>query len=44
MVGPQHLISENPLVAAMHGQGVGAIELNEVVAILYSLKGEVLRT
>ncbi|MES2960392.1 MAG: group 1 truncated hemoglobin [Pseudomonadota bacterium] len=30
-------------VAAMQGQGVGAAEINEVVAIMYSLKGEVLR-
>lgn len=30
-------------VAAMQGQGVGGAEINEVVAIMYSLKGEVLR-
>lgn len=31
-------------VAAMQGQEVGAAEVNEVVAILHSGKGEVLRT
>ena len=31
------------VVAAMQGHGVGAAEVNEVVGILYSLKGEVLR-
>ena len=42
-------ISETELVAtiddvvdALNAQGVGAAEANEVVAILYSLKGEVL--
>jgi hemoglobin len=30
-------------VAAMQGLGIGATEVNEVVALLYSLKGEVLR-
>ena len=30
-------------VAAMQGQGIGATEVNEVVGILYSFKGEVLR-
>ncbi len=30
-------------VAAMQGHGVGPTEVNEVVAILYSLKGDVLR-
>lgn len=29
------------VVAAMNGHGVGAAEVNEVVAILYSLKGDV---
>lgn len=32
------------IVAALHAQGTGAAEVNEVVGILYSLKGEVLRT
>jgi len=27
----------------MQGQGIGATEVNEVVGILYSFKGEVLR-
>ena len=30
-------------VAAMQGQGIGAVEINEVVGILYSFRGEVLR-
>ena len=30
-------------IAAMQGQGVGGAEINEVVAIMYSLKSEVLR-
>jgi hemoglobin len=43
-ISEQELIATiDDFVAAMHGQGVGAAELNEVVAILYSLKGEVLR-
>lgn len=31
------------IVASLNAHGVGAGEVNEVVAILYSLKGEVLR-
>lgn len=32
------------IVAALQTQGIGATETNEVVGILYSMKGEVLRT
>ena len=32
------------IVAALQAQGIAAPEVNEVVGILYSLKGEVLRT
>jgi len=40
----QELIAAiDDFVAAMQGQGIGAAEVNEVVAILYSFKGEVLR-
>jgi len=43
-ISEQELIATiDDFVAAMQGQGVGATEVNEVVAILYSLKGEVLR-
>lgn len=43
-VSEQELIATiDDFVAAMQGQGIGATEVNEVVAILYSLKGEVLR-
>lgn len=31
------------IVAALNAQGTGATEVNEVVGILYSMKGEVLR-
>ncbi len=37
------LATMDDIVAALNGQAVGATEVNEVVAILYSLKGEVLR-
>lgn len=30
-------------VAALQARGIGLTEVNEVVAVLYSLKGEVLR-
>lgn len=40
----QELIAAiDDFVAAMQGQGVGATEISEVVGIMYSLKGEVLR-
>ncbi|MDP1902617.1 MAG: group 1 truncated hemoglobin [Rubrivivax sp.] len=40
----QELIAAiDDFVAAMQSQGIGAAEVNEVVAILYSFKGEVLR-
>jgi len=43
-INEQELIATiDDFVAAMQGQGVGTTEINEVVAILYSLKGEVLR-
>ena len=43
-ISEQELIATiDDFVAAMLGQGVGATEVNEVVAILYSLKGDVLR-
>jgi hemoglobin len=43
-ISEQELIATiDDFVAAMQGQGVGATEINEVVAILYSLKGDVLR-
>ncbi len=43
-INEQELIATiDDFVAAMQRQGVGATEVNEVVAILYSLKGEVLR-
>lgn len=32
------------IVAALQAQGIGPAEVNEVVGILYSMKGEVLRT
>lgn len=44
-ISEQELVATiDDFVAAMQGRGVGATELNEVVAMLYSLKGEVLRT
>lgn len=44
-INEQELIATiDDVVAALQGQGIGATEVNEVVAILYSLKGEVLRT
>lgn len=43
-ISEQELIATiDDFVAAMQSQRVGATEINEVVAILYSLKGEVLR-
>lgn len=43
-ISEQELIATiDDFVAAMQAQGSGATEVNEVVAILYSLKGEVLR-
>ena len=43
-ISEQELIATiDDFVAAMQDQRVGATEVNEVVAILYSLKGEVLR-
>ena len=43
-ISEQELIATiDDFVAAMQGRGIGAAEVNEVVAILYSLKGEVLR-
>ena len=31
------------IVAALQGQGIGPVEVNEVIGILYSLKGDVVR-
>ena len=43
-ISEQELIGAiDDIVAAMQAQGVGAAEVNEVVGILYSLKGEVMR-
>jgi hemoglobin len=43
-ISEQELIATiDDFVAAMQGQGVGTTDVNEVVAILYSLKSEVLR-
>jgi hemoglobin len=43
-ISEQELIATiDDFVAAMKDQGAGAAEVNEVVAILYSLKAEVLR-
>lgn len=43
-ISEQELIATiDDFVAAMQGLGVGAGEVNEVVAVLYSLKGDVLR-
>lgn len=40
----QELIAAiDDFVAALQAQGVGQTEINEVVAILYSFKGDVLR-
>ena len=36
------LATMDDIVAALHGHGVGAAEVGEVVAILYALKDEVL--
>jgi hemoglobin len=43
-ISEQELIATiDDFVAAMQGQGVGDNEVNEVVAILYSLKADVMR-
>ncbi len=43
-INEQELIATiDDFVTAMKGQGLASTEVNEVVAILYSLKGEVLR-
>ena len=43
-ISEQELIATiDDFVAAMQGRGIGAAEANEVVAILSSLKGEVMR-
>lgn len=43
-ISEQELVAAmDDFVAAMKDHDVGATEINEVVAILYSLKGEVLR-
>ena len=43
-ISEQELVASiDDFVAALKGQGVGATEVNEVVAILYSLKDDVLR-
>lgn len=43
-ISEQELIATiDDFVAAMKSQSIGATEVNEVVAILYSLKGDVLR-
>lgn len=39
----EFMAATDDIVAAMNEQGVGQPEINEVVGILYSLKGEVLR-
>lgn len=43
-INEQELVATiDDFVAAMQAQDIGATEINEVVAILYSLKAEVLR-
>lgn len=43
-IGEQELVAAmDDIVAAMQSHGAGAAEVNEVVGILYSLRGEVLR-
>lgn len=43
-ISEQELIATiDDFVAAMQSQGLAAPEVNEVVSVLYSLKGEVLR-
>lgn len=43
-ISEQEMIATiDDFVAAMHDRDVGATEVNEVVAILYSLKGDVIR-
>ncbi len=39
----EFLATMDDIVAALHSHGVGAVETGEVVAILYLLKGDVLR-
>jgi hemoglobin len=44
-ISEQELVATiDDFVAAMQGHGVGPAEVNEVVGILFSLKGEVMRT
>jgi hemoglobin len=44
-VNEQELIAAiDDFVAALQAQGIGQTEVNEVVAILYSFKGDILRT
>jgi len=40
----EFLATIDDIVAALESHGVGQVETGEVVAILYSLKGDVLRT
>ncbi len=43
-ISEQELIATiDDFVAALQARGIGPTEVNEVVAVLYSLKGEVLR-
>ena len=43
-ISEQELVATiDDVVAAMQAKGIGATEVNEVVALLYSLKGDVLR-
>lgn len=39
----EYLETMDDIVAALNGQGVAPAEVNEIIAILYSLKGDVLR-
>jgi hemoglobin len=39
----EFIAAVDDIVAALQGQGIGAAEVNEVVGVLYSLKGDVLR-
>ena len=40
----EYMVVIDDIVAALQGQGIGPVEVNEVVAILYSLKAQMLRT
>jgi hemoglobin len=43
-INEQELIATiDDIVAALHGHGIGPTEVNEVVALLYGLKAEVVR-